>query len=121
MCNLIIQFAFEVGLRLFKMGINEKVTLLVVQIDQQSSKIYSLFISYLKVYVLFVKHCKSILYEIKNNSIVVLKQLNKHIYYLLNILKISNKLVLIYIGSSVQQRSFQPHFFTSLNQFDERI
>ena len=63
MCNLIIQIAFDVRLKLFKMGINEKITLLEAQMNRQNSNIYSLILYYSKVYIMFTNRYKSMYYE----------------------------------------------------------
>jgi hypothetical protein len=119
--NFVLRFAFEIGFKLLNTAIKVKFTPLAVQKNHQTSKIYSLFLIYSKVYLTFVNYFKSILYEIENNFIIILNQLNKRIYSILNTVYISNKLSFIYICSSVQLGSFQPHFFTSSNHYDERI
>lgn len=121
MCNLSIQFVFEAGLKLFKMGINEKATLLGAQMNRQNSYVYTLFLLYSKVYVIFVKYCKSMYCNILNYFNLVLNQSNKHIYSMLNFLHMSNKLSLNYIRSNNQAASTKPYYFTFSNQIDERI
>lgn len=121
MCNLIIQFAFEVGLRLFKMGINEKFTLLAVQMKRQNYNVCTLFLLYSKVYVIFVKYCKSMYYNFLNYFNMVLNQSNKHIYSRLNFLHMSNKLSLNYMRLYNQTAPTMPYYFTFSNQTDERI
>jgi len=121
MCNLIIQFTFEIGLKLFKTSIKENFTLLASHMDQLNSKIYNLILSYLKVHVKFLIYCNSMYYKILNCFILLLNQLNIHVYSILNIVQMSNKLSLFYIGSDNQQHSFQAQFFTTLNYYDERI
>jgi hypothetical protein len=121
MCNLIIQIAFDVRLKLFKMGINEKITLLEAQMNRQNSNIYSLILYYSKVYIMFTKRYKSMYYEILNYFIFILNQLNNHIYSRLIFIYMTNKLSLNYIRSNNQAASTKPFYFTFSNQFDERI